>query len=126
MGVSDSEILVVDDSLSIRKMVQYVLQSKGYHTTTAVDGQEALEKLAKHRYQLIVLDINMPRLDGFALLERLKADSDLSGIPVIMLTTEDRASDMEKARNLGASDYLIKPFKSSDLVEHVRKELTKH
>ncbi|HEX21356.1 MAG TPA: response regulator [Actinobacteria bacterium] len=117
------EILVVDDSLSIRKMVEYILHSKGYLTATAKDGQEALEKLVRYPYQLVILDINMPRLDGFGLLKWLRADKRLAGIPVIMLTTENKVSDKAKALELGANCYLNKPFKPSELLKSIHKEL---
>jgi len=118
-----TEILIVDDSLSIRKMVEYVLRSNGYKTATANDGQYALEKIVRYPYQMIILDINMPRLDGFGLLKWLRADKRLSDIPVIMLTTENKATDRDKAMKLGASRYLNKPFKPSELLKCISQEL---
>lgn len=118
-----TEILVIDDSLSIRKMVQYVLQSKGYRVVTAVDGQEALEKVMRNNFKLIICDINMPRLDGFEFLKRIKIDSELAGIPVIILSTEGKETDRETAQKLGASDYLIKPFNPGELLERIQRQL---
>lgn len=118
-----ADILIVDDSSSIRKMVQFILQSKGYKTAVAFDGQDAMEKMAKNRFKLIVCDINMPRLDGFELLRRIRGDDDLAAIPVIILTTEDQEMDRQKARSLGANAYISKPFKPAELVIQVREEL---
>lgn len=121
--MSRQEVLIVDDSQSIRKMVEYVLHSHGYKTATANDGQDALEKIVRYPYQLVILDINMPRLDGFGLLKWLRADKNLSGLPVIMLTTESKESDKAKAMELGANRYINKPFKPSDLLECISQEL---
>jgi two-component system, chemotaxis family, chemotaxis protein CheY len=115
------KILAVDDSSSIRKMVEFSLKSKGFQVTTAADGQEALELLAKDKPDAIILDINMPRLDGFGFLKKVKADKAYASIPVMMLTTEGQDEDMETARSLGADHYIVKPFKPSELIAAIEK-----
>ncbi len=110
------KILVVDDSLSIRKMVGFSLESGGYSVVTAEDGLIALERLAGDEFDAIILDINMPRLDGFELLEKIKSGGACSVIPVIVLTTEGQEEDRAKAFSLGAEFYLVKPFKPTELL----------
>jgi len=113
------KVLAVDDSSSIRKMVEFSLKSKGFQVNTAVDGQEALELLAKDKPDVIILDINMPRLDGFGFLKKVKADAGYAAIPILMLTTEGQEADMETALALGAKHYIVKPFKPSELIAAV-------
>ena len=115
------KILAVDDSSSIRKMVEFTLKSKGFKVTTAVDGQEALEFLAKELPDAVILDINMPRMDGFEFLKKIKSDDAYSALPVMMLTTEGQDEDRETAQSLGAGHYIVKPFKPSELIAAVEK-----
>ena len=111
------KILTVDDSPSVRKMVEFSLKSKGYAMGAAGDGLEALELLDQEPYDAIILDVNMPRMNGLEFLEkRLEIDT-IADIPVIMLTTEGQDEDRDKAISLGATAYIIKPFKPSQLLE---------
>jgi len=110
------KILCVDDSSTIRKLVEFSLKSRGYIVMTAEDGQNALELLAGSHFDSIILDINMPRLDGFEFLKRIKANDAYTSIPVIMLTTEGQEEDRKAAMALGAFDYIVKPFKPSELI----------
>lgn len=110
-------VLAVDDSSSIRKLVEFSLKSKGFEVDTSADGQEGLEFLAKETYHAIILDINMPRVDGFEFLARIKKDPTYSHIPVIILTTEGQEEDKNRALQMGAAEYLIKPFRPSELIE---------
>lgn len=111
------KILTVDDSPSVRKMVEFSLKSKGYIMSGAEDGLEAMECMIKDNYDAIILDVNMPKMDGLEFLEKVKSSADYAAIPVIMLTTEGQDEDRDKAMSLGATDYIIKPFKPSQLVE---------
>ena len=117
----EKKILSVDDSSSIRKMVAYTLKSQGYSVTSAADGQEALEALARERFEGIILDINMPQLDGFTLLKKIRTEAHTASIPVIMLTTEGQERDKKEAMALGANAYIVKPFKPSELIKIVEK-----
>ena len=85
--------------------------------TGAGDGLEALECMIKDNYDAIILDVNMPKMDGLQFLEKVKSSNDYAAIPVIMLTTEGQDEDRDRAMSLGATDYIIKPFKPSQLVE---------
>lgn len=110
------KILTVDDSPSVRKMVEFSLKSKGYVMGGAGDGQEALELIAKETFDAIILDVNMPNMNGLEFLEKVKSDPVFSAIPVVMLTTEGQDEDRDKAMSLGATDYIVKPFKPSQLI----------
>ena len=109
-------ILAVDDSASVRKMVQFTLESKGFQVKVAEDGLEALEVLKHHVIDAIILDINMPKMNGLEFLQSVKSESAYATVPVIMLITEGQEEDKEKALALGASAYVIKPFKPSQLL----------
>ena len=111
------KVLTVDDSPSVRKMVEFSLKSKGYVMGAAADGQEALEVLENDPYDAIILDVNMPRMNGLEFLEKVKSDDQLASIPVIMLTTEGQDEDRDKAMALGATAYIVKPFKPSQLLD---------
>lgn len=118
-------ILVVDDSDSIRKLLEVTLKTRGFAVFSAADGQDALETLERHTdrdgvgFNALVLDINMPRLDGLSLLTLIRARPEWQALPILMLTTEGREEDRDRALALGASDYMIKPFKPSELIVRV-------
>lgn len=118
-------ILVVDDSDSIRKLLEVTLRTRGFAVVSAADGQDALETLERHTdndgvgFNVIVLDINMPRLDGLSLLTLVRARPEWQALPILMLTTEGRDEDRDRALALGANDYMIKPFKPSELIIRV-------
>ena len=116
-------ILAVDDSSGVRKMVKFALKTKGHDVVTAVDGLEGLEKLMEGDYELIILDINMPRLDGFGLLDKLKKIPEKADIPILMLTTEGQEEYKDKALRMGANTYMVKPFKPTELISTVEKML---
>lgn len=111
------KVLTVDDSPSVRKMVEFSLKSKGYVMGSAGDGQEALDLLAQEHFDAIVLDVNMPRMNGLEFLEKRLENDEFAAIPVIMLTTEGQDEDRDKAISLGATAYIVKPFKPSQLLE---------
>ncbi|MCP5026244.1 MAG: response regulator transcription factor [Actinomycetia bacterium] len=111
-------VLVVDDEENIRFLVQSGLELGGFRTTTATNGSEALDAVERERPALIVLDVMMPGMDGFAVLERLQATG--VRIPVIMLTARDTTDDRVRGLTDGAADYLVKPFAIAELVARVR------
>lgn len=117
-------ILVVDDSFTTRTLEKTVLESQGYQVLLAVDGAQALDVLRSEEVDLIVSDIQMPRMDGFALLRALKEDPRLAALPVVLLTSMETAEDRERGLELGAEAYLIKrKFDQRDLLETVRQLL---
>src|SRR4051794_1199385 len=104
----NSTIMIVDDDLGLRSTLQAVLEDEGYAVVTAVDGLDALDKLAEHTPSLILLDISMPRMDGYALAEELKRRGLRPRVPVLVITADGRAQ--EKAARVGANGWVMKPF----------------
>jgi len=114
-------ILAVDDSASIRQMVSFTLKGAGYDVVEAVDGEDALDKAKNHNVNLVLTDINMPRMDGLALVKSLRILPRYKIAPILVLTTE--SSDVMKAqgRAAGATGWLVKPFDPKRLLEVVKK-----
>jgi two-component system chemotaxis response regulator CheY len=116
----DSDVLVVDDSAAIRKILTRVLRQTGMAIQTiheAGDGQEALAVVAQHRIDLVLSDINMPKMDGLQLLASLKASPQWQEIPVVMITTEGGETKVAEAVRLGAAGYVRKPFTADQIKE---------
>jgi len=116
----ESDILVVDDSAAIRKILQRVLRQTGmaiHAIHEAGDGQEALALLAEHPVDLVLTDINMPKMDGLQLLASLKASPQSRNIPVVMITTEGGETKVAEAVKLGAAGYVRKPFTADQIKE---------
>jgi two-component system chemotaxis sensor kinase CheA len=119
-----ASILVVDDSLTTRTLEKSILEAHGYRVRIAVDGVEALDQLSLERADLVIADIEMPRLDGFGLLEAMKKDSRLDSIPVIMVTSLERAEDQQRGLTLGAGAYIVKrKFDQGELLAAIRQIL---
>jgi two-component system alkaline phosphatase synthesis response regulator PhoP/two-component system response regulator VicR len=115
------KILAVDDERHIVRLVQINLQKAGYDVTTAGNGREALEAVAASRPDLIVMDVMMPEMDGFAALQKLKEDEASKNIPVIMLTAKAQDADVFKGWQSGADLYLTKPFNPAELLTFVKR-----
>lgn len=114
------KILVVDDEPDILKVVCYRLRKEHYEVIEAVDGQEALDILKIQTPDLILLDLYLPKIDGYEVCRRVKADEKLKKIPVILLTAT-AADGKEKIEELGAEDCVIKPFQAEALLEKIKK-----
>ncbi len=115
------QILVVDDEASIRELLSFNLKKNGYSVETAADGREALAKAAG--MDLVLLDIMLPEDDGLEVCRRLKADPQTSGIPIIMLTAKAEEIDRVLGLELGADDYVVKPFSMRELLARVKAVL---
>jgi chemosensory pili system protein ChpA (sensor histidine kinase/response regulator) len=113
--------MVVDDSLSVRRAVCATLEKQGWHTETAKDGIEALEKLMSLRPEVVLLDIEMPRMNGFELLTRIRADARLHDLPVVFLTSRASVKHRSHAEELGCNGYIVKPFRNEELIDEVRR-----
>ncbi|MEO8370478.1 MAG: response regulator [Candidatus Solibacter sp.] len=116
----ESDVLVVDDSAAIRKILTRVLRQTGMAIQTiheAGDGQEALALMEQHRIDLVLSDINMPKMDGLQLLASLKASPQWRKIPVVMITTEGGETKVAEAVRLGAAGYVRKPFTADQIKE---------
>ncbi|HML39682.1 MAG TPA: response regulator transcription factor [Bellilinea sp.] len=115
-----TKILVVDDEQLYRHLIKVNLESEGYEVNVAKDGEEALELVSARVPDLIILDVAMPRLDGFTTCERIRQFSD---VPIIMLTARGEEQDRVRGLNVGADDYVLKPFSATELVARVRAVL---
>lgn len=115
------KILVVDDERHIVRLVEVNLTRAGYEIATAYDGIEALEKVKSEKPDMIVLDVMMPRMDGFEVLKRLQADASTQDIPVIMLTAKAQDADIFRGWSSGVSSYLTKPFNPRELLTFVER-----
>ncbi|HET9454966.1 MAG TPA: response regulator transcription factor [Gemmatimonadaceae bacterium] len=116
-------ILVVDDEPDIVALVAYHLARAGYRVSTASTGLEALQAAREEQPAMVVLDLMLPELSGFEVLERIRADKALADIPVLMLTARREEPDRVQGLSLGADDYLVKPFSPQELVLRVRNIL---
>jgi two-component system chemotaxis response regulator CheY len=118
-----ARIMVVDDSGMTRKMLSLSLSREGFAVEMAENGMEALEKLFKDRYDLVITDMNMPQMDGMELLRHLRNDSQYRSVPVVVLSSNSTPEEIQRAMKAGANFYLIKPTDSAKLIECVRKAL---
>jgi two-component system, OmpR family, alkaline phosphatase synthesis response regulator PhoP len=114
-------ILAVDDEVFIRRLVEVNLLRAGYRVSTAFDGQDALQKIGTERPDMVLLDVMMPRVDGFEVLRRLKADPNTAAIPVLMLTAKAQDADIFQGLKSGADFYLTKPFNPLELLSWVKR-----
>ena len=125
MGQSqDMKVMVVDDSNTIRRTVETILNKVGCQVITAIDGYDALAKIADSRPDLIFIDIMMPRLDGYQTCALVKNNPEFRSTPVVMLSSKDGLFDKAKGRIVGSDQYLTKPFSKDELLavyEHYRK-----
>jgi len=115
------KILVVDDERHIVRLVEVNLQRAGYDVVTAYDGVEALEVFEKEDPDMVVLDVMMPRMDGFEVLKKLQADPNSQDVPVIMLTAKAQDADIFRGWSSGVSSYLTKPFNPRELLTFVER-----
>ncbi len=120
MPAKKTAILVADDDPQILRLVARNLQLEGYEVTTATDGQEALDQLEAHTFDLAILDVMMPKLDGFTVCARVR---EFSSMPIIMVTARGQDQDKIRGLDLGADDYLTKPFSVEELLARVRSVL---
>ena len=119
-----SKILFVEDEPSLQKAISEVLTQEGYKVLGAADGEEGLKKAKEEKPNLILLDLILPKKDGFEVLKELKADEKLKDIPVIVLTNLEGVGDVEKALELGATTYLVKAnYKLEDVVNKIKELL---
>lgn len=115
-----NRILVVDDEPFILRSLLFILKKEGYQLTSATDGEEALAQIAREKPDLVFLDVMMPKKDGYEVCRILKSDPALADIYVILLTAKGQSKDREKGIDVGADEYITKPFSPSMVVEKVR------
>ena len=120
MPAKKTTILVVDDDVHLLKIVTHTLESEGYQVLAMRDGAQALEAIERAAPDLVLLDVMLPRMDGFQVCQRVR---EYSAVPIIMLTARGRGQDKVKGLDLGADDYLTKPFRVDELLARVRAVL---
>ena len=114
-------ILTIDDSKTMRDMLRMTLVDAGYVVIQAVDGQDGLDVLRKEHFDVVITDINMPKLDGYGVIRHLRADASYDDTPILVLSTENDQKTKDIGRDAGATGWLVKPFDPDQLVEIVRQ-----
>lgn len=123
--MSKGKILVVDDEINITQILEFSIGSEGYQVITASNGEEAIDVARKEQPNLIILDIMMPKIDGYEACRILKANPLTKNIPVILLTAKGRDIDKRLGYEVGATDYIIKPFSPTQLIGRIQELLVK-
>ncbi len=123
MEKDKEKILLIDDEEDLLELVKSTLELENFNVITAQDGEDGFKKAVDEKPNLILLDIKMPGLNGFQVLERLKTNEVTSNIPVIMFTTSIQMRDRDKALDMGAVDYVVKSFEGFALAERIREIL---
>lgn len=118
-----ANILAVDDSASMRQMVAFTLKGAGHQVTEAADGQDALDVAKTKKFDLVLSDVNMPRMDGLSLAKELRGLSDYKFTPILMLTTESGMNKKQEGKAAGATGWIVKPFNPEQLLATIKKVL---
>lgn len=113
--------LVVDDSASMRQLVSFTIKEAGFDVITAEHGKDALAKSAGAKIDMVITDLNMPEMDGIALIKALRAQPATKFLPVVMLTTESQESKKQEGKQAGASGWIVKPFSPEQLLDVIKK-----
>lgn len=116
-----ASILIVDDSASMRQMVSFTLKAAGYQVEEATDGVDALGKAKVASFNVVITDVNMPRMDGIALIKELRALPNYKFTPLLMLTTESAAEKKQEGKTAGATGWMVKPFNPEQLLATIKK-----
>jgi two-component system chemotaxis response regulator CheY len=116
------KILIIDDSATVRQQVRMALESAGFDVEEAVDGADGKDRISKAaNLAAVVCDVNMPRMNGIEMIESVKADPRHGKLPIVMLTTEGQAALVKRAKDAGATGWMIKPFNASLLIATLKK-----
>ena len=119
-AVAKARILVVDDSSLVRLYYRSALEKAGFEVEQAINGIEGMERVLSQRFDLVIVDINMPRMDGFTFVRSLRGSAnEIASLPALMISTEAETQDRSEARASGANFYLVKPVAEAELVRHV-------
>jgi DNA-binding response OmpR family regulator len=124
--MTNARILVVDDDRVIQQLLKVNLELEGYAVAVAEDGEEALAQFEVFRPNLVLLDIMMPKLDGWEVCRRLKAGPDSSHVPIVLLSARAQEADVQRGMELGVAAYVTKPFDPISLLDMIADILTKH
>jgi two-component system, chemotaxis family, chemotaxis protein CheY len=115
------KILTVDDSRTMRDMLRLALTSAGFEVVQAVDGKDGLDALERENPEIVITDINMPKMDGFGFIEGARRTDRFRIVPILVLTTESDPDKKQRARNAGATGWIVKPFDPTKLVDVIRR-----
>jgi chemosensory pili system protein ChpA (sensor histidine kinase/response regulator) len=121
----DARLLLIDDSLSIRKFVGKMLESAGYQIDTAVDGEDGLRKASAVKYRMILTDLEMPKLNGFEVIQALRSRPETKETPIVVMTTRAGDKHRQMALNIGANSYIAKPVEERMLLQEVERWVSK-
>ncbi len=116
-----ASILIVDDSVSIRQSIRFILEQNGYTVLEASDGQEGLNTLSEQKVQLIITDVNMPNMDGLTMVKKVRESASNKFVPILVLTTESQGSVVKEGKKAGATGWIVKPFNNEKLIETIKK-----
>ncbi|MFN2149146.1 MAG: response regulator transcription factor [Anaerolineales bacterium] len=119
-----TKILIAEDERDIRELVTFTLEHNGYAVVSSADGHTALELAARESPDLALLDVRMPRLDGYEVCRRIKADPELKHIPVVFLSAKGQEAEVQAGLEAGAQAYIIKPFSMKELITQIEQVLT--
>lgn len=112
--------LIIDDSSTVRMFYREVLESSGFAVEEAINGLEGLEKVMSESFDVVIVDVNMPKMDGYTFLKQMRAMPETQGLPAVMISTEAQPEDQTKAYASGANIYMVKPVHPADLAATVR------
>jgi DNA-binding response OmpR family regulator len=116
-----ARILIAEDEANIVESLSYILQRAEFEVDIAANGLDALDRLRRSTFSVLILDVMMPEMDGFDVLRAVRADRELARLPVIVLTAKGQARDRKIAEEIGASAFITKPFSNAEVVERVRE-----
>lgn len=115
------KVLIIDDSEMVRNYYYYILKNAGFEVISAIDGADGIEKLFRAPdISLIVSDINMPNMDGYTMIEKIREDPQFEDLPIIIISTENEAMDKQKGYDAGADVYIVKPIDPNILIENIK------
>lgn len=117
LGKNKARVLVIDDGITMRMYYRDVLEGAGFEVEEAVNGLEGVERAMTQAFDLLVVDVNMPKMDGYEVIRTVREDANLCLIPVLTISTEDKEIDAVKAYEAGANFYMTKPVRPEDLAE---------
>jgi DNA-binding response OmpR family regulator len=120
-----TKILIAEDDRDIRELIAISLKFAGYEVISAADGQQAVDLTVEEHPDLIMLDIRMPRLDGFQVLDQIKARPEFAKTPVVILSAKGQESEIQAGLELGATQYILKPFAPDELIAKIKQIETK-
>lgn len=113
-------ILIVDDSKTVRNLVAFIMKKEGFTVTTAEDGLDGLEKLYSNTVDLVISDVNMPRMDGFTFIRTVREQDAYRDLPIVILSTEGQEKDIQHGTKLGANMYMVKPAQPDKMVKNIK------